>query len=287
MGESGGREVAALVSLGRYFSNEIWLTVQCYSAACRVEAPTMRFLVTIELLKLQKRYLWQAILQRQLLIKLHRAISRLCNLSGAWFTCVWSDLYKSHLVVKCPKDLVLAVNAPSSIISPLLQLCAPMFMDFTEKRSRRALIDHFCNVLSHLLVFKEDAGNPFRQLVLPLSHASSPVMNALFALSSAHLESRGIENVETSLVFHNTALQGLAQLIDEHEQAHREEILGAIMLLVYYEVVSTTFHKRKTQILMILACPERNFQRCQWTLERRHDYHEVWASSLRSNGPVS
>jgi hypothetical protein len=98
-------------------------------------------------------------------------------------------------------------------------------------------VDHFCNVLSHLIVFKEDTGNPFRQLVLPLSHACSPVMNAIFALSSAHLEYKGIENEEKSLDFHNKALQGLAQLIEQNDPANREEVLGAIMLLVYYEVV--------------------------------------------------
>lgn len=137
----------------------------------------------------------------------------------------------------------LAMIAPSPVASPLLEFSAPVFMEFTEKKNRRALVDHFCNVLSHLIVFKEDTGNPFRQLVLPLSHASSPVMNAIFALSSAHLEYRGIENEEKSLYFHNRALQGLAQLIDQNEQANREEVLGAIMLLVYYEVVSTPFEE--------------------------------------------
>jgi len=132
----------------------------------------------------------------------------------------------------------LAMIAPSPVASPLLEFCSPVFQEFTERRNRRALVDHFCNVLSHLIVFKEDTGNPFRQLVLPLSHASSPVMNAIFALSSAHLEHRGIENEEKSLDFHNKALQGLAQLIEQNEHANREEVLGAIMLLVYYEVVS-------------------------------------------------
>jgi len=132
----------------------------------------------------------------------------------------------------------LAMIAPSPVASPLLEFCSPVFQEFAEKRNRRALVDHFCNVLSHLIVFKEDTGNPFRQLVLPLSHASSPVMNAIFALSSAHLEYRGIENEEKSLDFHNKALQGLAQLIEQNEQSNREEVLGAIMLLVYYEVVS-------------------------------------------------
>jgi len=62
-------------------------------------------------------------------------------------------------------------------------------------------------------------------------------MNAIFALSSAHLEYKGIENEEKSLDFHNKALQGLAQLIEQNDPANREEVLGAIMLLVYYEVV--------------------------------------------------
>lgn len=132
----------------------------------------------------------------------------------------------------------LAMIAPSPVTSPLLEFTAPIFAEFTEKRNRRALVDHFCNVLSHLIVFKEDDGNPFRQLVLPLSHANSPVLNAIFALSSAHMENRGVVGVEKSLDFHNRALQGLAQLIDQNETANREEILAAIMLLVYYEVAS-------------------------------------------------
>ncbi|KAK0125672.1 hypothetical protein ONS95_000325 [Cadophora gregata] len=131
----------------------------------------------------------------------------------------------------------LAMIAPSPVASPLLEFCAPVFEEFTDRTNRRALVDHFCNVLSHLIVFKEDTGNPFRQLVLPLSHASSPVMNAIFALSSAHLEYRGIENGEKSLDFHNKALQGLASLIEQNDMSRREEVLGAIMLLVYYEVL--------------------------------------------------
>ncbi|PBP18308.1 putative fungal zn binuclear cluster domain containing protein [Diplocarpon rosae] len=131
----------------------------------------------------------------------------------------------------------LAMIAPSPVASPLLEFCAPVFQEFTDRTNRRALVDHFCNVLSHLIVFKEDSGNPFRQLVLPLSHASSPVMSAIFALSSAHLEYRGIENQEKSLHFHNKALQGLAILIEQNDSSHREEVLGAIMLLVYYEVL--------------------------------------------------
>lgn len=134
----------------------------------------------------------------------------------------------------------LSMIAPSPIASPLLQFTTPSYFEFSERRNRRALIDHFCNVLSHLIVFKEDTGNPFRQLLLPLSlsASSSPILNAIYALSSAHLEYGGVENEERSLDFHSRALQGLAKLIDQNEKANRDEILGAIMLLVYYEVVS-------------------------------------------------
>lgn len=135
----------------------------------------------------------------------------------------------------------LAFIAPSPLISPLLEFDAPVFGELTTIKSQRRLVDHFCNVLSHLIVFKEDTGNPFRQLILPLSHNCSPVMDALFALSSAHLEYRGVAISETSLNFHNKALQGLAVLIEQNNESNRDEILGAIMLLVYYEVVSLKF----------------------------------------------
>jgi hypothetical protein len=136
----------------------------------------------------------------------------------------------------------LATIAPCPVASPLAEFRVPAFSEFTDKSSRRSLVSYFCNHLTHLIVFKEDQGNPFRQLVLPLSHGSSPVLNAIFALSSAHLEHRGIESDEKSLGFHNSALQGLAMLIERNEKADREEVLGAIMLLVYYEVVCSWSH---------------------------------------------
>lgn len=137
------------------------------------------------------------------------------------------------------------------------------FGEFSDRRGRRGLVDHFCNVLSHLIVFREETGNPFQQLVLPLAARSEPVLNAVYALSCAHLEYRGCTAAdddaaapERSLLFHNRAIQGLARLIDQghelrHHQQHvdaggaatsgfsRNELLAAIMLLVYYEVVSS------------------------------------------------
>jgi hypothetical protein len=114
-----------------------------------------------------------------------------------------------------------------------------MFAEFSDRPNRRALVDHFCNVLSHLIVFREESGNPFQQLVLPLTARSGIVTEAMYALASAHLEYRGVENGERSMYFHNRAIQGLARLIRKEGQGvDRNELLAAIMLLVYYEVVS-------------------------------------------------
>ncbi|AEO61982.1 hypothetical protein MYCTH_2121737 [Thermothelomyces thermophilus ATCC 42464] len=143
----------------------------------------------------------------------------------------------STAVVSRSKSLCpdLAMIAPCPVGSPLLDFCAPTFSEFSDRQNRRALVDHFCNVLSHLIVFREETGNPFQQLVLPLTRRDSPVTYAIFALACAHLEYRGVENAEKSLYFHNMAIRGVAQLIQDSSKVNRNEILAAIMLLVYYE----------------------------------------------------
>ncbi|KAF4119533.1 Pfam:DUF3468 [Geosmithia morbida] len=123
---------------------------------------------------------------------------------------------------------------------PTLEFCAPAFAEFSERKNRRHLVGHFCNVLTHLIVFREEYGNPFQQLVLPLSETSPVVMDTIYALSSAHLEFRGVQNIEKSEHFHGKAIQGLARLIEKGKSANRNELLAAIILLVYYEVVSET-----------------------------------------------
>jgi hypothetical protein len=134
----------------------------------------------------------------------------------------------------------LAMVAPVSTVFPFptIEFTTPAFAEFSQHTNRRALVDHFANVLSHLIVLREDEGNPFQQLVLPLSQKSPVVLNAVFALASAHLEHRGIHNSEKSIYFHNQAIRGLATLIAEGCDARRNELLAAIILLVYYEVVS-------------------------------------------------
>ncbi|KAK8130462.1 hypothetical protein PG999_002842 [Apiospora kogelbergensis] len=135
-----------------------------------------------------------------------------------------------------PPDL--AMIAPCPIASPTMEICIPAFSEFSDRPNRRGLMNHFCNVLSHLIVFREESGNPFQQLVLPLSHGSAPVMNAIYALASAHLEYRGVDTGEKSIYFHNEAIQSLAQLIEKNGKVnHKNELLASIMLLVYYEVL--------------------------------------------------
>ncbi|KAI1424808.1 hypothetical protein F5Y12DRAFT_785084 [Xylaria sp. FL1777] len=140
----------------------------------------------------------------------------------------------------------LAMIAPCPVGSPALEFCIPAFSEFSSRPNRRALVDHFCNVLSHLIVFREESGNPFQQLVLPLSHSSSPVMNAIYALAGAHLEYRGVQNPEQSLYFHNEAIQGLSRVIESQVKVDKNELLAAIMLLVYYEVL---VQRRRTNII--------------------------------------
>jgi hypothetical protein len=121
--------------------------------------------------------------------------------------------------------------------TPLLDLRSPLFIEFTEARNRRALLGHFTNVLSPLMVFTEETGNPFQQLVLPMSASSPPLMSAILAISCAHMEYRGVYNKEKSLDFHTRALQELGEMIKRRDAG--DEILAAIVMLIYYEMVSS------------------------------------------------
>lgn len=150
----------------------------------------------------------------------------------------------------------LAFIAPSVSPSPLFEFCAPAFEEFSNDFHHRLLMNHFCNTLSHLIVLREDDGNPFQQLVLPLAYSSPAVKGAIYALASAHLEGKGIkklENDEQSIQFHNEAIRSLAKLIAKGENANKNELLATIILLVYYEVVSLM------PLLSLLRCSGADF----------------------------
>ena len=136
----------------------------------------------------------------------------------------------------------LAGLTPTITSSPV-DYHSPTYTEVGQRKNRRVLVDHFCNVLSSLFVFKNEPGNPFRDYILPMATRSLPVMNAVYAISAAHMEHRGIENEERSLDFHSKTLQGLAHLIADHKTT-RDEALAVIMLLLYYEVCPVIFPTR-------------------------------------------
>ncbi|KAI1826817.1 hypothetical protein F4861DRAFT_16474 [Xylaria intraflava] len=188
-----------------------------------------------------------------------------------------------------PPDL--AMIAPCPVGSPTLEFRVPAFSEFSIRPNRRALVDHFCNVLSHLIVFREDSGNPFQQLVLPLSHNSSPVMNAIYALASAHLEYRGVQNPEKSLYFHDQAIQGLARLIKSQVRVNKNELLAAIMLLVYYEVL---VQRGRTNIIdghlkgaFAIMCLNQDLTPVGLFLERAFGFYDVIAALSLGTPPIS
>ena len=178
---------------------------------------------------------------------------------------------KCSVVLRARRGLDLSMMGSCPPGSPLLEFVPPQFAEFTERPNRRALVDHFCNVMSHLLVFREESGNPFQQLVLPLTHKSAPVMNAIYALSCAHLEYRGIQNAEKALFFHSRAIQGLGKLIEQNNGKNKNEILAAIILLVYYEVVRWRSQEYLDRGLTAAACPEKPVQHCRRSSQRGTD----------------
>lgn len=133
--------------------------------------------------------------------------------------------------------------------TPHLELNMPLFSEFTTIQGRRGLLDHFAHVLSHLIVLREDDGgsNPFQRLVLPMARRSPAVASAVYALSSAHLEFRGVAAVEhSSIEFHSEAARNLAALIERGGEGNQNELLAAVMLLIYYEVL---VHRERSQII--------------------------------------
>lgn len=143
----------------------------------------------------------------------------------------------------------------------------PLFSEYTSIRGRRGLLDHFAHVLSHLIVLREDDGhNPFRQLVMPMSRSSPAVASAIYALSSAHLEFRGVgleddggggSGEQKSIMFHTEAVRNLANLIERGGEGNQNELLAAVILLIYYEVVSTVSWKVRMVLILHSLCSGR------------------------------
>ncbi|RNJ53270.1 hypothetical protein D7B24_002072 [Verticillium nonalfalfae] len=188
----------------------------------------------------------------------------------------------------------LAMIAPAPLSPPHLEFLMPVFSEFSDCANRRALVDHFANVLSHLIVLREtESGNPFQQLVLPLCYSSTTVQNAIYALSSAHLEHRGSgKHEEKSLYFHNQAIQGLARLIEMGPKADREELLAAIMLLVYFEVLvqrgrSNIVDGHLKGAMTIMSQNDQPPSATSAFLERAFRFYDVIAALSFGKAPIS
>ncbi|KAH6896593.1 fungal-specific transcription factor domain-containing protein [Thelonectria olida] len=196
------------------------------------------------------------------------------------------------MVSRSTQSPSLALIAPVPTPSPLFEFCAPGFSEFSDRTNRRALVDHFCNVMSHLIVFREERGNPFQQLVLPLCQNSQSVMNAVYALASAHLEYRGVDNDEKSVYFHNKAIQGLAQLIKQGAGVNQNELLAAIILLVYYEVLvqkgrSNIVDGHLKGAMTIMSNNEAASDPTGIFLERAFRFYDVIAALSFGTAPLS
>jgi hypothetical protein len=119
--------------------------------------------------------------------------------------------------------------------APDFELNIPLFSEITQPYNRRSLLNHFTSELSTLMTFSGDDGNPFRELVLPMCERSRPLLFAVLALSSAHLEFKGIENKEASINLHTQALHLLGEALARQERGHA--LVTAIIMLIYYETV--------------------------------------------------
>ena len=124
---------------------------------------------------------------------------------------------------------------PSFPISPEFELNIPLFAEISQPYNRRTLLNHFTSELSTLMTFSGEDGNPFRELVLPMCERSKPLLFAVLALSSAHLEFKGVENKEASINLHTQALHLLSEALARQERGHA--LVTAIIMLIYYETV--------------------------------------------------
>ncbi|TWU73858.1 hypothetical protein ED733_000322 [Metarhizium rileyi] len=189
----------------------------------------------------------------------------------------------------------LALIAPAVMPSSSFGFYPPAFKEFCSDYHHRALMNHFCNTLSHLIVLREDEGNPFQQLVLPLAHNSPAIRSAIYALASAHLERKGVqkmENDEMSIQFHSEAVCSLAKLIKRGDKANHHELLATIILLVYYEVLvqrrrSNLVESHLKGAMAIMRNGPSTNDRTSLFLCRAFRFYDVIAALSSGTAPVS
>lgn len=171
--------------------------------------------------------------------------------------------------------------------SPQFELRIPSFSDISGKPQERLLLDHFHNVLSHLIVLQEDDGNPFQRLVVPMAHRSEAVRSAILALSSAHKEFHNGRPDDGSLIYHNRTIRSLAKLIAQGSVVNRNELMATVILLIYYEVVSYPLGHMISLLCNLLTIPQvdagRSFKLCCPPPEGCHCNYEREFNTARCN----
>ncbi|KAG6112694.1 hypothetical protein E4U13_004192 [Claviceps humidiphila] len=204
-------------------------------------------------------------------------------------------LQTSHVPASCTIPCLPLIGPTGSPPSHILELYSPSFVDFTHDPNERFLMHYFCNTLSHLIVLREDRGNPFQQLVLPLAYTSPAVKAAIYALASAHLVGKArnqLASDETSIHFHNEAIRNLATLIAKGDGVDGNELLATIMLIVYYEVLvqrrrSNLVESHLKGAMAIMRTNSRRGDRTTVFLEEAFRFYDVIAALSSGTAPLS
>ncbi|OAQ62475.1 fungal zn binuclear cluster domain-containing protein [Pochonia chlamydosporia 170] len=134
------------------------------------------------------------------------------------------------------------LNLLTRSASPQFGYVSPTLHDDLRDSEKAQLFDHFCNVLSRLIVLREGGGNLFQQLIVPLSQHSQPVREATYALAGGHLEYRGQSVRHSSVYFYNRAIRSLRLSITRAPDTCNKEALTTIILLICYEALVQNGH---------------------------------------------
>lgn len=128
----------------------------------------------------------------------------------------------------------------SATSSPMIHAMPASMHSIPDCPEGTGLLNHYSKVMLPSMGFNESFNNPYEQHIIPLSHRSSAVRSAIYAVASAHREYTGVENTEGSAAFHEQAVAGLSAIIEEGDGF--EEALATIVLLLQYDLVSRTTH---------------------------------------------
>ncbi|KAM0625065.1 hypothetical protein ACHAQF_008864 [Verticillium nonalfalfae] len=109
----------------------------------------------------------------------------------------------------------------------------------SQALDHNALVDHFCHSVAGSLL--QGGGSAVVDHVGSLCFGSAVVRDAACALAGADLIRTGLRDDVDHGLFHEQALIGLTTLTEVEEDWAKEQTLGAMLLLVYYELAFRYF----------------------------------------------